>query len=58
MKRRKHNEGFTLAELLIVIALIAIFAAVAIPVVQSALGIDTHSSGYHAGFPNSSYVWG
>ena len=37
MKKRNNKKGFTLAELLIVVAIIAVLVAVAIPIFSSQL---------------------
>ena len=45
MKYRSKN-GFTLAELLIVVAIIAVLVAVSIPIFNGQLGKSTQGSGY------------
>jgi len=44
MKKIKENKGFTIAELLIVVAIIAVLVAIAIPTFTSALNKARHET--------------
>lgn len=43
MKKTKENRGFTLAELLVVVAIIAVLIAIMIPVFSSSLAKSNHA---------------